>query len=321
MKRMSDTSSPQPATGVRLSFADLPAGVRKEIETRAGAGVVEAADQAGGFSPGVAARLVLADGSRIFVKAVGKAQNPDSPGMYRAEAQALGALPASAPAPRLLWTYDDGDWVALGVEDIEGRQPGVPWRRAELDRVLDGLDEMAAALTPAPSGFPDVRKSLAGTLSGWRTLAADPPPDLDDWTRRNLGRLAELEARWPEEAGGDTLLHIDLRADNVLFDGEGRMWVIDWAHAATGAAWVDLVLFLVSVTRDSDADPDELLLSCETGRTAPRAGVDALVCAFAGFMTEACRRPAPPGLPTLRAFQRSYAEPNLEWARRRTGWR
>lgn len=321
MKRMSATSAPPPATGARLSFADLPARIRREIETKSGARVVEAADQAGGFSPGVAARLLLADGRRIFVKAIGTSPNPGSPGMHRNEAKTLAALPPAAPAPRLLWTYDDGDWVALGVEDIEGRQPDVPWRRAELDRVLDGLERMAGALTPAPRGFPDARESLAGMLSGWRKLAAGPPADLDDWTRRNLGRLAELEARWPDEAGGDTLLHVDLRADNLLLDTAGRVWVVDWAHTATGAAWVDLVLFLVSVIRDIDADPDELLRSSAIGRGAPRAGVDALVCAFAGFMTEASRRPAPPGLPTLRAFQRSYVGPNLEWVRRRTGWR
>lgn len=314
-------SSSPPAAGVRLSFSDLPPRIRAEIEARTGAAVVEAADQVGGFSPGAAARLRLADGGRIFVKAAGTELNPQTPGMYRDEARALAALPPSAPAPRLLWTYDDGDWVVLSIEDIDGRQPYVPWRDDELDRMIGAVEELAAALTPAPPGFAEVRRTLAGPLSGWRTFAAEPPGDLDDWSRRNLDRLAELEALWPDQAGGDTLLHLDLRADNLLVDRTGRVWMVDWAHTATGAAWIDLVLFLVSVIRDTEADPDELLRSCALGRSAPVAGVDALVCAFAGYLAERSRRPAPPGLPTVRAFQASYAQSTLEWVRRRTGWR
>jgi hypothetical protein len=53
----------------------------------------------------------------------------------------------------------------------------------------------------------------------------------------------------------------------------------------------------------------------------PAAGVDALVCAFAGYLTERSRQPAPPGLPTIRSFQASYAESTIDWLRRRTGWR
>lgn len=303
-----------------MRFGDLPPRIRAEVEARAGADIVAAADQVGGFSPGAAARLRLADGSRIFVKAAGAGLNPRTPEMYREEVRTLAALPPAAPTPRLLWAYDDGDWVALGMEDIEGRQPHLPWRRHELDRVLAALDRMAAALTPAPAGAADVRDSMAELFSGWRTLAGDPPADLDEWTRRHLTRLAELEERWPAYAGGDTLLHLDLRADNLLVDLDGGVWVVDWGQAARGAAWIDTVLFVASVIRDSPVDPDALLRSCALGASAPAAGVDAVVCALAGYFAQRSRQPAPPGLPTLREFQRPYAASTLTWVRRRTGW-
>jgi hypothetical protein len=53
-------SSSPPAAGVRMPFADLPPRIRSGIEARAGADIVAAADQVGGFSPGAAARLRLA---------------------------------------------------------------------------------------------------------------------------------------------------------------------------------------------------------------------------------------------------------------------
>ncbi len=86
--------------GNRLAWADLPGEVRAGIESRLGAPVVAVRDQSGGFSPGLAVRLRLADGQRVFVKAVNAGRNPESPGMYRREAAVMAGLPAAVPAPR-----------------------------------------------------------------------------------------------------------------------------------------------------------------------------------------------------------------------------
>jgi hypothetical protein len=75
---------------------------------------------AGGFSPGVAVRLRLAGGRRVFLKAVGPEPNPDSPAMHRSEARVAAALPRAAPAARLLWLLDRHGWVALAFEDGGG---------------------------------------------------------------------------------------------------------------------------------------------------------------------------------------------------------
>jgi aminoglycoside phosphotransferase (APT) family kinase protein len=298
------------AAGVRLAWAGLPDGIRSAVEARAGASVVEARDQRGGFSPGVAARLLLDDGSRLFVKAVAPSINTDSSDMYRDEARTLAALPPGVPAPRLLWTHDDGDWIVLGIEDIDGRSPSLPWRRDDLDRVVAALPA-----TPAPDGFVSLTDKMAGAFTGWRTVAADPPSDLEPWALRHLDRLAALEASWAGYAAGDELVHADLRADNLLLDRDGGVYLLDWAHACSGAAWVDLALLLTEVDR-SRVNPDEILESAG----APPEGVNSLVCAFAGFLAAACRRPAPPGLPTIRAYQRAYAGSVIGWLARRTGW-
>ena len=68
-----------PAEGTRLPWEALPGEVRDAIERELGSRVVRAVTQPGGFSPGVAARLELEDGGRVFVKAVGPEPNPDSP--------------------------------------------------------------------------------------------------------------------------------------------------------------------------------------------------------------------------------------------------
>lgn len=64
--------------------------------------MVQAVTQPGGFSPGVAARLLLTDGSRAFVKAVSPDQNGDTPTLHRREAVVAAALPSGVPVPKLL---------------------------------------------------------------------------------------------------------------------------------------------------------------------------------------------------------------------------
>src|SRR6266487_958034 len=70
---------PPPAQGVRTEWQAVPEHIRKRFEAWAGSPVIAAITQPSGFSPGVAARLQLADGRSLFVKAIGSEPNPDSP--------------------------------------------------------------------------------------------------------------------------------------------------------------------------------------------------------------------------------------------------
>ncbi|MDR0783593.1 MAG: aminoglycoside phosphotransferase family protein, partial [Propionibacteriaceae bacterium] len=61
----------------RVDWFGLPGEVRQVIEDRLGSTVVAATSQATGFSPGIADRVRLADGRRVFLKVVFEAVNPD----------------------------------------------------------------------------------------------------------------------------------------------------------------------------------------------------------------------------------------------------
>ncbi|WP_326742473.1 phosphotransferase family protein [Streptomyces sp. NBC_01768] len=309
-----------PATGVRHHWAGLPAPVREAVEDVLGDRVVEARSQSGGFSPGVAARVRLSDGRRAFVKAVSAEANPGSPDLHRAEARHTAALPPGVPAPRLLGSYDDGTHVALVLEDIDGRQPRVPWDAAELDRVLTAVGELGAALTPAPIDAPAAADRKARMFSGWRDLLAerDSTGRLDPWAARSLGLLAELESGWAEPATGDSLAHSDLRADNILLT-EDRVVFVDWPHALRTAPWFDLLAMLPSVAAQGGPDPEAVFTAHPLGRNADPAGVTAVLAALTGYFVAASLKPAPPGLPTLRAFQGAQGAAALRWLRGRLG--
>jgi aminoglycoside phosphotransferase (APT) family kinase protein len=311
---------PPAASGVRLAWPDLPARVRAAVEEWLGSPVVSAATQPGGFSPGVAARLRTAAGGRAFVKAVGPEPNPTTHTMHRREARIAAALPASAPAPRLLWTLDEGEegWIALGFEDVAGEHPAQPWRAEELERVLAALAEMAVALTPAPVAATSASARFARQICGWRQLQAARPPGLDPWSLRHLDVLAELEAAAPAAVAGNTLLHFDIRADNVLLTPE-RVFFVDWPHACVGAAWVDLIGLAPSVAMQGGPAPEALLARSALGRGADPGALTAAVAALAGYFTARSLEPPPPGLPTVRAFQAAQGIVARRWLAERTG--
>ena len=281
--------------------------------------MVEAVTQPGGFSPGLAARLLLDGGRRVFLKAVHEAANPDTPNIHRREARIVAALPPSAPVPRLLWSYDEGGWVALCFEDVDGRHPHEPWTAYDLALVVDALRQMAADLTPAPIDPGDTAADgFRRTINGWQVARQRGETRLDAWALRHLDRLAELEAAAPEASAGDTLLHFDARADNILIAGE-RVYVVDWPWARLGAPWVDWVAMAPSVAMQGGPDPESFLRRFDVQHVSPHA-TDAVLCAIAGYFVVHALDPPPPGLPTVREFQAAQGRVAIAWLRERLGW-
>ena len=129
-------SVPPPARGARRDWSELPRHLVAALEDALGSPIVTASTQPGGFSPGIAARVVCEDRRRAFVKAVASVPNPRSPDFHRREARIVGGLPDAAPVPRLVWFHDEGPdgWVVLALEDVDGHEPAQPWRADELDR-------------------------------------------------------------------------------------------------------------------------------------------------------------------------------------------
>lgn len=303
-----------PAAGDnRMAWAEVPPTVRRGVEEIAGGAVTSTRDHQGGFTPGLAATCRLDTGGAVFVKAVGRERNENSVRMYRREAERLSTLPAALPRPELHGMYDDGEWVALVFENIDGPHPAQPWTWEELEPAVNQVRAMhATPLSPEvelPS-FADMHEHL---LDGWRRMAEHPAPRLDPWARQNLETLAAIEPGWEAAAAGTSLLHGDLRADNMLWDGD-RLILVDWPLACRGAPAADLVMWLIPI---GIAGPDPIAVTrrCGLFDDLPAEQLLSLVVAITGYFVDKSLQPPPPNLAAVRGFQAAQGEVGLRWAR------
>ena len=307
--------------GTRIGWDDVPAHVRDAVARMLGAPIAAHEPQGGGFSPGAAERLLLADGRRAFVKAGNLALNEHTPGMYRREARITAALPPEVPATHLIDCYDDGDWVALVLEDVDGRHPQVPWVAQELDAVLATLGRLADDLTPAPEiDVPTAPESLELDAAGFRRLLDAGVDDFEPLIADHLPELLQLADESLQAIGGETLVHLDVRADNLLVRPDGSVVLVDWPHACIGAAWLDSLLLLLNVAVYGGHDVDALTASTPILAQADPAAIDATLALLASYFSHAWRQPPPPGLPTVRDWQKRQADVVLPWLARRRGW-
>jgi len=283
------TTAPLAVGGNRLRWGELPGFVREAIEDACGDRVVAADNREGGFSPGLASVLTLESGATVFAKAVSMARNEFTVAAIRNETRVLRTLPDTVPAPRLRWSYDDGEWAVLVTDAVDGHTPAQPWRRDELVRFLDAATVLARSLTPSPI---EAAK-----------LADDPEFYVEGW---------------PEATEGTALLHGDLRADNFLLTRNG-FTVVDWPSVCVGQPWIDLLFALPSIAMHGGGDPQELWSAHALSREADPDAVNVVLTGLAHFFLTRSLEPVPPLLPTIRQFQRTQGEITAAWlaARRR----
>ena len=245
-------------------------------------------------------RVELADGRRAFVK---QALDDVAAGWLRDEHRLYSHVRGSFIAGLLGW-HDDGETL-LVLEDLSDAYWPPPWSDDRIGAVLRALDELHR--TPSP---PALRRlaDLRDWLDGWPSVAADPEPLLAtglcsrEWLEAALPVLADASASC--QLDGTSLVHLDVRSDNLCFDGD-RVVLVDWNLAAVGNPLVDVVAWLPSLRLEGGPEPWELVPDSAD-----------LAALLAGFFASRAGLPPPETAPTVRDFQRRQAEVALPWASR-----
>ncbi|TCO51570.1 phosphotransferase family enzyme [Kribbella antiqua] len=337
------------ATSLRPAWSSLPLAIREAVAEALGAEVAEAGSPvSSGFTGGFAAPLQLADGRRVFMKA--SADTLHSYRAYQREAEVVPQLPAAIKVPTIIATahaVDDGGsggsaapasssalsagggrrWFAVLSEWVPGRMPGRPWTREDFERVSRTCEQIAQVMEPSPLGglksfLSDLNDTDAPLQTPARILAGEAPlpTGLQPWVPKILPELVALVELAPEAFAGDTATHGDLRPDNLLIDGDGTCWTVDWNWLALGPRWMDW-LGLLPVAQHHGIDTAAAIRTSPLAAGVPADHLDCYIAAVAAYMMRNADAPPPFGCtPALREHQRYYAWTFLEWLAVRRGW-
>ncbi|MDT0266831.1 phosphotransferase [Streptomyces sp. DSM 44915] len=302
--------------GNRLPWPEAPHELTGAVGELLGSPIIRHQTQWGGFSAGIASRVRCANGRPAFVKAVERTADEFATMLYERESAIAVRLPGTLPAPRCLGVVRERGWLALVFEDAGASAVELPWDDRRLDRVTAQLTRLTALATPSPvSGL----EPWGGDLADWRNwaaLTADGSAErhLPPRWRHGVATLAALEAGLEEARAGETLLHSDLRSDNIIIRPDGGVVFVDWAQAAVGAAWIDPLIFALCAAVQGAPDPDRLLAAHPAGHGAPAELVNRVLAALAGRFAVVSTTPGPPA---VRSFQRLESEVVLRWLDRR----
>ncbi|MEJ7774586.1 MAG: phosphotransferase [Nocardioidaceae bacterium] len=312
---MIPSPTPHGRTARRLDWAHLPPHVRAVIEAECGAPVTSAVSQTSGFTPGFASVLACADGTRHFVKAASTKAQRMFAEAYREEARKLANLPAAVPAPKLLWTHDADDWMVLGLEYVEARAPRRPWELPDLAASLDMLESVAEVLTPPPAGLvmDDFATDFEEFPDYWDHLRATRP------SLTHLEDAAALARRFADVCAGRTVVHTDVRDDNILIRTDGTAMMCDWNFPCVGASWLDSV-FLMIGPRGDGIDVEAVLAARPLTRDVPVEDLDTVLALLVGYFYRQCDEPVPPTSPHIRDHQRWQGDVVWAWLCERREW-
>lgn len=307
---------------MRLDYFATPSGLRQRIDTALGAPVVSAENAAGGYSPGPASSCDLGDGRRVFIKACSEELSAFATQMHRREAEVLARFPDHILAPAFIDGVNHNDWFALVVEHVDGQTPREPLTPESVDQALQLIEDLAATGPECPDGV-DVRVGEGiydqADRWPWQQIVDDGLADeLDPWARANLGALVGHERDWIDAAHGESLVHGDLRTDNMVLTAAGGV-AVDWPGATRGADWLDLLGLLPAMNLAGGPHPWDVFDAHPVGALAEPAAVTTNLAMLAGYFVYQSLLPPPPNLARLRTFQADQGAISLSWLRHRLG--
>ncbi|MGW8726327.1 phosphotransferase [Streptomyces sp. NPDC055808] len=209
-----------------MEWVDLPAGVRDAVLAEAGP-VREVVPVEGGLTCWLAAGLTTVEGRRWFVKGCPESDEPAWMSM-RSERLVYPMLGGVSP---------DFGWIVRRVAGWEVM-------------AYDWVDGRHADLGPGSPDLPLVAEVLL------RAQEITVPHYVPISTVGQMLRQY-LDTAEADLLHGDTLLHTNTNPHNLLV-GDSRAWMVDWAMAAKGPAWVDVAYTAVRLM-EADTPADEAL--------------------------------------------------------------
>jgi aminoglycoside phosphotransferase (APT) family kinase protein len=171
----------------------------------------------------------------------------------------------------------DGAWIAMHDVHDQLLPPSARLSRAESRRILEAAAQLHRAFRDqVPDGAASLADRLAMSSSavaeaerpnpdllpkqfeqGWDALEELVDADVADAVLQLTRRPSALADALVRAHDAPTLIHGDLRGDNLGFDGD-RLVLIDWDLATAGTATVEFAWYLAHSARRIDATHEQV---------------------------------------------------------------
>ncbi|HEX4925415.1 MAG TPA: aminoglycoside phosphotransferase family protein [Bdellovibrionales bacterium] len=304
-------------THAKPEWRETPADFKNAVERALGAAITGVTVVDGGYTNSAAFHLKLDDGRDIFCKADHPGATEFGRRSFHAEREVFQRLPLLAEfSPRYLGDLPHTSWPALFFEWIGDAVP-LRWVPGTLSAVVERVARLHAT-RPVP--FAEF-----AAKQDWSWLFANPvwlerfaasfeaPAEALGWFRAAEARLKKAEA--PQTLKNDSLLHLDLRSDNILLSASRGPLLIDWPYVCAGPAAVELGFFAASIAGEGGPGIASVFAEYEriAARSFSRLERQSACAIVAGFLGRRFFLPPLADLPGLRRIQRAQFMPALEW--------
>lgn len=262
----------------------------------------------GGHTPARRWIVALDDGRSVFAKVATDAMTAS---WLREEHLAYSLLRGASFMPAYVGFADDGDAPVLALEDLSAAAWPPPWDPERVASVVECIASVAA--TTAPADLPRVADVHLGLRDGWAEVEDEPKAFLalglcsPAWLEAHIETLRSAAEAAPLD--GATLLHFDVRSDNLCFREDGSAVLVDWNWTSVGNPAIDVAFWLPSLEAEGGPRPEAVAPDVPPG----------LVACWAGFLCSHAARPAIPTAPHVRRTQLRQARTALPWVARALG--
>ncbi|MER6086510.1 aminoglycoside phosphotransferase [Streptomyces bluensis] len=204
----------------RTTFEELPSAVRAAVESHTGR-IHRIEPVSSGLNSQVAARL-RCDAGTVHVKGL----RTDHKWAWTQQREAEVNPFLKGISPELLWRVKGSGWDLLGFDLIKGHHADYSHGSKDLPLMVDLLTRLGE------TDCPQIELREAGQrLSKY----------VADSSQLDLFK-------------GNALLHTDLNNENVLVE-EDHAYMVDWAWATRGAAWLDAAYWVIWLMAAGEHSP------------------------------------------------------------------
>lgn len=318
-------------------WADIPPTVVDALHRITKSPVIDSQIIWGGFAPNATLAVTCKSGARYFIKGTPPTQTERGKEITALEIAFYenDYLPAGV-SPAFYGSVSMDDWILAVFELIERGEESLPWTEAKYRAVFKSMDTAYQHNKNRTSFAPYIRNhirhvdeideldSVLGSADATANTARifTNPTAAAAWLTKYANPLRTMASSVKAYTEFHTLLHCDLRHDNVVFDTSGNAKLVDWAWPTSGPLAFDVMYFTMASEADGGMPVEKALdLYKEvTGISFARDGVLGLMALYAVAYGGWAPLPATPAMPRLRPMQGLYFSAMLGQVARMMGW-